>query len=67
MVVGGLYDLANPANAYLGGQTYALANGGSIAPVPEPAIATIFLALAPLAPLAPLAAARPPRRSRRER
>jgi hypothetical protein len=31
------YHLGDPANAYLGGQTYALAGGGQIAPVPEPA------------------------------
>lgn len=30
------YDLGDSANAYLGGQTYALAGGGSISPVPEP-------------------------------
>ncbi len=31
------YDLGNPANSYLNGQTYALSGGGQIAPVPEPA------------------------------
>jgi hypothetical protein len=31
------YHLSDPANAYLGGQTYALAGGGQLAPVPEPA------------------------------
>lgn len=30
------YDPADTANAYLGDQTYSLANGGEIAPVPEP-------------------------------
>ena len=30
------YDLGEAANAYLGGQSYALAGGGSISPVPEP-------------------------------
>ena len=30
------YDLNEPANVYLGGQTYSLAGGGSISPVPEP-------------------------------
>ena len=31
------YHLGDPTNAYLNGQTYALAGGGQIAPVPEPA------------------------------
>ena len=31
------YHLGDPVNAYLNGQTYALAGGGQIAPVPEPA------------------------------
>ena len=30
------YHLGDPANAYLNGQTYALAGGGQLAPVPEP-------------------------------
>jgi len=30
------YDRNEPANAYLGGQSYALTGGGSISPVPEP-------------------------------
>src|SRR5439155_1446028 len=38
------YDLRYPANAYLNGQTYALAGGGQIAPVPEPA-AIVFAIL----------------------
>jgi hypothetical protein len=37
------YDLGEPANAYLGGQTYALAGGGSIAPVPEPGVLLLGL------------------------
>ena len=32
------YDLGDPANAYLGGQTYTLTGGGSISPVPEPGV-----------------------------
>jgi hypothetical protein len=32
------YDLGRSANSYLGGQTYALAGGGSISPVPEPGL-----------------------------
>jgi hypothetical protein len=33
------YDINNPANSYLGGGSYALGSGGSIAPVPEPYLA----------------------------
>ncbi len=40
------YDPGNAANAYLGGQMYALTNGGFIAPVPEPATGTLVLLLA---------------------
>jgi len=39
------YDLGNPANSYLGGQTYALSGGGSISPVPEPAAIALGLSL----------------------
>jgi hypothetical protein len=37
------YDLREPANAFLGGQSYALAGGGQIAPVPEPAAGMLGL------------------------
>jgi hypothetical protein len=37
------YDLGDPANAYLGGATYALSGGGQIAAVPEPVSATVSL------------------------
>jgi hypothetical protein len=40
------YDLRYPANDYLNGQTYALAGGGSIQPVPEPtALITILCSI----------------------
>ena len=37
------YDLAEPANGYLGGATYALAGGGVIAAVPEPGVVGLAL------------------------
>src|SRR5207237_3533074 len=37
------YDLAQPENAYLQGQTYALSGGGSITPLPEPLSASVIL------------------------
>jgi hypothetical protein len=37
------YDLGDSANSYLGGHTYALAGGGSISAVPEPATMSIVL------------------------
>jgi hypothetical protein len=37
------YDLRESANAYLNGQSYPLAGGGMIAPVPEPACAMLLL------------------------
>jgi hypothetical protein len=40
------YDPGNPANAYLADQSYALAGGGEIAPVPEP-VGCILIAIAP--------------------
>jgi hypothetical protein len=44
------YDPTNSANAYLGDKTYSLANGGEIAPVPEPtALALLAMAGAGLA------------------
>jgi hypothetical protein len=42
------YDPAEAANAYLGGQTYSLAGGGQLSPVPEPATLSL-LALGGLA------------------
>jgi len=36
------YDPTEGANGYLGGGTYALAGGGSIAPVPEPGTAALL-------------------------
>lgn len=38
------YDPASPANAYLNDQTYALTDGGSLAPVPEPREAVLLIA-----------------------
>jgi len=42
------YDPSNPANAYLGDQSYALSGGGEIAPVPEPASGLTIALAAPL-------------------
>jgi hypothetical protein len=39
------YDPSNPANGYLGDQSYALAGGGTLAPVPEPVIAVLLVGL----------------------
>ena len=41
------YDLRQPENLYLQGQTYALSGGGSITPVPEPAINLLLLLFVP--------------------
>lgn len=41
------YDPSNLANAYLGDQSYPLAGGGTLAPVPEP-VATVVLTVLPL-------------------
>lgn len=43
------YDVSDPANAYLGGETYALAGGGVIAAVPEPGVASVVIGLAGVA------------------
>ena len=45
------YDLGNPANSYLNGQTYSLSGGGQIAPVPEPASIAFAALLSLLAPV----------------
>jgi fibronectin-binding autotransporter adhesin len=40
------YDLREPGNAYLGGKSYALAGGGMIVAVPEPACAALLVVAA---------------------
>ena len=42
------YSLGDPRNAYLEGKSYALAGGGSITPVPEPAAIFLSMIGAPL-------------------
>jgi hypothetical protein len=39
------YDPAQPGNAYLNEESYALANGGMIIPIPEPASGGLAAAL----------------------
>ncbi|MCE5278882.1 MAG: leukotoxin LktA family filamentous adhesin [Planctomycetaceae bacterium] len=43
------YDPSNPANAYLGGASYPLTNGGAITPIPEPAGLLLLVTALPLA------------------